>query len=179
MGGRGFASGTSNGPLVRLIEAEVLFEESAVRAVGDQLDRLVELGHTRLLLNLGGVRYMSGALLGRLAGLHKRIKVGVAGSNSADWTRCCRTCCGSVTWIGCSTPTRTKRRRWDCCSADVALPGTRLMAMVEDLGGRTGTILYRMIFGSARDAIKWAETAFDYCTPGSFSTFWPVCHRAT
>ena len=42
--------------LVRLINAEILFEEQAVREVGDQLDRLVAEGHTRLLLNLGGVR---------------------------------------------------------------------------------------------------------------------------
>jgi anti-anti-sigma factor len=62
--------------LVRLMDAEILSEESAERAVGVQLNRLVEQGHTRVLLNLGGVRYMSCALLGRLVGLQKRLDVG-------------------------------------------------------------------------------------------------------
>lgn len=60
--------------LVRLRDAEILFAESAVQAVGDQLERLVAEGHTRLLLNLSGVRYMSGALLGQLAGLQRRVE---------------------------------------------------------------------------------------------------------
>jgi anti-anti-sigma factor len=60
--------------LVRFVNAEVLFEEGAVRAVGDQLERLVsEEGHTRLLLDLRGVRYVSGAMLGRLAALQQKI----------------------------------------------------------------------------------------------------------
>jgi anti-sigma B factor antagonist len=60
--------------LVRFLNAEVLFEESSVRTVGDQLDRLVsEDGHTRLLLDLSGVRYVSGAMLGRLAALQQKL----------------------------------------------------------------------------------------------------------
>jgi anti-sigma B factor antagonist len=60
--------------LVWFVNAEVLFEESAVRTVGDQLDRLVsEDGHTRLLLDLRGVRYVSGAMLGRLAALQQKL----------------------------------------------------------------------------------------------------------
>ena len=42
--------------LVRFEDAAMLVTESDVRAVGEQLDRLVEGGHTRLLLNLAGVR---------------------------------------------------------------------------------------------------------------------------
>jgi anti-anti-sigma factor len=60
--------------LVRFVNAEVLFEEGAVRAIGDRLDRLVsEEGHTRLLLDLRGVRYVSGAMLGRLAALQQKL----------------------------------------------------------------------------------------------------------
>jgi anti-sigma B factor antagonist len=61
--------------LVRFANAEVLFDEGSVRAVGDRLDRLVsEEGHTRLLLDLRGVRYVSGAMLGRLAVLQQKLK---------------------------------------------------------------------------------------------------------
>jgi anti-anti-sigma factor len=60
--------------LVRFANAEVLFEEGAVRAVGDRLDQLVsEEGHTRLLLDLRGVRYVSGAMLGRLTALQQKL----------------------------------------------------------------------------------------------------------
>jgi anti-anti-sigma factor len=60
--------------LVRFVNAEVLFEEGSVRAVGDRLDRLVsEEGHTRLVLDLRGVRYVSGAMLGRLAALRQKL----------------------------------------------------------------------------------------------------------
>jgi anti-anti-sigma factor len=57
--------------LVHFLDSEVLFEEAVVRAIGDQLDRLIEEGYTRVLLNFGGVRYLSCALLGRLAALQK------------------------------------------------------------------------------------------------------------
>ena len=55
-------------------DTEVLFEESAVRVVGQQLRRLVEGGHTRLVVNFGGVRYLSSEDLGILAGLHKKVE---------------------------------------------------------------------------------------------------------
>jgi anti-anti-sigma factor len=57
--------------IVRFVDSEILFEEAVVRAVGDQLDRLIAGGEARLLLNFAGVRYLSCALLGRLAGLQK------------------------------------------------------------------------------------------------------------
>jgi anti-anti-sigma factor len=60
--------------LVFFEDAEILFEEAAVRSVGDQLDRLVEEGgYTRLLLSFHKVRYLSCTLLGRLAGLKKKV----------------------------------------------------------------------------------------------------------
>jgi anti-sigma B factor antagonist len=59
---------------VHFLDAEVLFEEAVVRAIGDRLERLVaEEGHTRLLLNFAGVRYVSGAMLGRLVALQQRL----------------------------------------------------------------------------------------------------------
>jgi anti-anti-sigma factor len=60
--------------ILRFEGAEILFEESAVRAVSEQLNRLVEEGHTRLLVNFGGVRYLSSDVLGILAAVHKKIE---------------------------------------------------------------------------------------------------------
>ena len=60
--------------IVRFVDAEILFEEATVRALGDQLARLIEEGgYTRLVLNFSGVQYLSGAMLGRLAGLQKQL----------------------------------------------------------------------------------------------------------
>lgn len=60
--------------VARFMGTELLFEEDLVRAVGDRLDRLVmEEGHTRLVLNFSGVRYVSSDVLGRPAGLQKRL----------------------------------------------------------------------------------------------------------
>ena len=60
--------------ILRFEGAEMLFEESAVRAVSEQLNRLVEEGHIRLLVNFGGVRYLSSDVLGILAAVHKKIE---------------------------------------------------------------------------------------------------------
>jgi anti-anti-sigma factor len=60
--------------VVDIANAEVLFEEGAIRSLGAQLDRLVGEGHTRLLLNFGGVRQMSSDVLGVLAGLYRRVE---------------------------------------------------------------------------------------------------------
>jgi anti-anti-sigma factor len=59
--------------ILRFEGAELLFEESAVRAVSDQLNRLVDEGHTELLVNFGGVRYLSSDVLGILAAVYKKI----------------------------------------------------------------------------------------------------------
>jgi anti-anti-sigma regulatory factor len=56
--------------VVRFEDAEILFEEGAVHTVGRELHRLIEEeGHTRLVVNLTGVRYLSSEVLGILAGL--------------------------------------------------------------------------------------------------------------
>ena len=60
--------------LVRIVNADFFFEESAVRALGDELDRLIEEeGHTRLLLNFAGVQHLSCAALGRLVALQRKL----------------------------------------------------------------------------------------------------------
>jgi anti-anti-sigma factor len=60
--------------VVRFEDAEILFEESAVHAVGRELHRLIEEeGHTRLVVNFAGVRYLSSEVLGILAGLQREV----------------------------------------------------------------------------------------------------------
>jgi anti-anti-sigma factor len=60
--------------MVRFEDAEILFEERAVHAVRRQLRRLIEEeGHTRLVVNFAGVRYLSCEVLGILAGLQRRL----------------------------------------------------------------------------------------------------------
>src|SRR6516165_1615944 len=45
--------------IVRFEDAEILFEEGAVHAVGRELHRLIEEeGHTRLVVDFAGVRYL-------------------------------------------------------------------------------------------------------------------------
>jgi hypothetical protein len=105
--------------LVRFADAEFLFEESAVRAVGEQLDRLItEGGQTRLVLNFRGVRYMSSDLLAALAGLQKRVGPGGAASSFAGWTCRYGRWCASRGWTGSSTSAPTRWRRWACWSLD-------------------------------------------------------------
>jgi len=46
--------------VVRFEDAEIFFEEGAVHAAGRELHRLIEEeGHTRLVVNFAGVRYLS------------------------------------------------------------------------------------------------------------------------
>jgi anti-sigma B factor antagonist len=59
--------------LVRFVDAAMFFEESAVAALGHELARLIEEGHTRLLLNFAGVQYLSCAALARLAVLQRKL----------------------------------------------------------------------------------------------------------
>jgi anti-anti-sigma regulatory factor len=58
--------------IVQFVAAEIQFGPQEIRAFCDQLDRLVDQGHTRLVLNLSGVKHLPGALLGRLAELQKK-----------------------------------------------------------------------------------------------------------
>ena len=59
--------------LVRFEDAEVLFEESAVQGVSQQLHCLIEGGYTRLVVNFTGVRYLSSEVLAILAGLQRLV----------------------------------------------------------------------------------------------------------
>ena len=83
--------------VVDFVNAEVLFDGGAIRELGTQLHRLIEEGHTRLLLNLGGIRLMSGGMLATLVGLHRRVegaqgRLGLFGLDPAlrDMVRICR-----------------------------------------------------------------------------------------
>jgi anti-sigma B factor antagonist len=53
--------------------AEILFEEGTVHTVGRQLRRLIEEGHTRLVVNFAGVQYLSSEVLGILASLQRHV----------------------------------------------------------------------------------------------------------
>jgi anti-anti-sigma factor len=58
--------------IVQFSAGEPALDEGDIQALCDQLERLIEQGHTRLVLNFNGLKYLPGALLGRLAGLQKR-----------------------------------------------------------------------------------------------------------
>jgi anti-sigma B factor antagonist len=61
--------------LIRFEDAEFLFDEEIIRELGEQLDRLIkDDGHSRLLVNLDGVRYLSSAVLGKLAWLEQQVE---------------------------------------------------------------------------------------------------------
>jgi anti-sigma B factor antagonist len=60
--------------VVDFVNAEILFDGGAIRELSTQLHRLIEEGHTRLLLNLGGIRLMSGGMLATLVGLQRRVE---------------------------------------------------------------------------------------------------------
>ena len=60
--------------VVRFGDAENLFEDGAVHTVGRELRRLIEdEGHTRLVVNFAGVRYLSTEVLAILAGLQRKV----------------------------------------------------------------------------------------------------------
>jgi anti-anti-sigma factor len=60
--------------VVRFEEAEILFEERAVHRVGRELRRLIDdEGHSRLVVNFAGVRYLSTEVLAILADLQRKV----------------------------------------------------------------------------------------------------------
>ena len=60
--------------VVRFEDSEILFEEGAVHAVGRELHRLIEdEGHTRLVVNFAGIRYLSTEVLAILASLQRKV----------------------------------------------------------------------------------------------------------
>jgi anti-anti-sigma factor len=69
---------TSEGStVVELLNADFLFAAEDIAELGRPLHRLVDAGHTRLVVDLSGARSMSSDVLGMLAELHRRLeKVG-------------------------------------------------------------------------------------------------------
>ena len=98
--------------VVNIINAETLYAEEDISHLADQLHRLAEGGHTRLVLNFREVRTMSSDVLGMLAALHRRWGSHRPGWRSPASTRSSATCCGSAAWSASSTsmPTRPRRR---------------------------------------------------------------------
>jgi anti-anti-sigma factor len=64
---------TDGQTVVDILNAETLFDWGVIENLGVQLRRLVEGGHSRLLLNLGKIKYMSSDVLGTLAMLHRQM----------------------------------------------------------------------------------------------------------
>jgi anti-sigma B factor antagonist len=61
--------------VVRFVGTDIVYAEEVVRDVGDQLLRLVENeGHTQILLNLNGIRYLSSTMLGRLVSVNRKLE---------------------------------------------------------------------------------------------------------
>jgi anti-anti-sigma factor len=82
---------------VEIINAETLYAEEDISHLADQLHRLAEGGHTRLVLNFLEVRTMSSDVLAMLAALHRRLgrsrpRLGITGLDPAlrDMLRICR-----------------------------------------------------------------------------------------
>ena len=60
--------------VVEIINAETLYAEEDISHLANQLHRLAEDGHTRLVLNFREVNTMSSDVLGMLAALHRRLE---------------------------------------------------------------------------------------------------------
>ena len=60
--------------IVDIINAETLYAEEDISHLADQLRRLAEDGHTRLVLNFREVHTISSDVLGMLAALHRRLE---------------------------------------------------------------------------------------------------------
>jgi anti-anti-sigma factor len=60
--------------VVDIINAETLYAEEDISHLSNQLRRLAEDGHTRIVLNFREVHTMSSDVLGMLAALHRRLE---------------------------------------------------------------------------------------------------------
>jgi anti-anti-sigma factor len=83
--------------VVDIINAEPLFAEEDISHLADQLRRLAEDGHSRLVLNFRQVHTMSSDVLAMLAALHRRLeksqrRLAISGLNPVlhDMLRICR-----------------------------------------------------------------------------------------
>ena len=82
---------------VDITNAETLFAEADISHLANQLRRLAEDGHTRLVLNFREVHTMSSDVLAMLAALHRRLeesrrRLAIAGLDPVlrDMLRICR-----------------------------------------------------------------------------------------
>jgi anti-sigma B factor antagonist len=61
--------------VVRFVNTDIIFAEGVVQEVGEQLLRLVDdQGFKQIVLHLGGVRYLSSTMLGKLVSLSRRVE---------------------------------------------------------------------------------------------------------
>src|SRR3954464_15384731 len=60
--------------VVDIINAEILYPEEDISHLANQLRRLAEDGHARLVLNFRQVHTMSSDVLGMLAALHRKLE---------------------------------------------------------------------------------------------------------
>ena len=99
--------------VVRFADSELLVGEAIARELIRELKHLFEAeGHSRLLLNLSGVRYLSSEMLAALVGLQQRVDRRGGRVQLCGLDPLMRTCCGPVAWIICSISARMKPKRW-------------------------------------------------------------------
>jgi anti-anti-sigma factor len=60
--------------IIEIRNAEFLIEHDAICELSAELHRVAKEGQSRLLLNLGGIRAISGEMLAVLAGLYRTVK---------------------------------------------------------------------------------------------------------
>ena len=97
---------------VDIINAETLYAEEDIYHLANQLLRLAEDGHTRLVLNFREVHTMSSDVLAMLAALTDDWRSRRTGWRSPASTRSSATCCESAAWSAYSTSMPTRPRRW-------------------------------------------------------------------
>jgi anti-anti-sigma factor len=73
-----------------ILNADALFDWGVIRDLSAKLHGLLEQGHTRLLLNLSGIRFMSSDFLATLVALQRRMaaaqgRLGLFGLDPVIW----------------------------------------------------------------------------------------------
>ncbi len=87
--------------IVRFVDAEIFFEQAAVRAVSQQLHQLIrDEAHIRLVVNFAGVKYLPSEVLGILAALEGEVDPAQGRITFCGLDPCCGTCCRSPDWRG-------------------------------------------------------------------------------
>jgi anti-sigma B factor antagonist len=61
--------------VVRLVDAEIIYEEAVVRALNNEfIDLLDRQGYTKLLFDFQGVRYISSSMLAMLVAVQRKVR---------------------------------------------------------------------------------------------------------